>query len=76
VINGLRPDRDHRWMPQSVAPLRAGSGGAADRFPGWRGAALFVLDGWLRPVPVGAVGELYGGRPVVVAVGYVGRWRG
>lgn len=52
------------------APLRPGSavipiGGPVP------GAALFVLDGWLRPVPVGTVGELYvAGR----GVGY-GYWR-
>ena len=53
------------------APLSAGSGVVPIGAP-VSGAALFVLDGWLRPVPAGVVGELYvAGRGVTY--GYVGR---
>ncbi|WP_420716201.1 amino acid adenylation domain-containing protein [Mycobacterium sp. 94-17] len=52
------------------APLVAGSGAVPIGSP-VSGAALFVLDGWLRPVPAGVVGELYVAGSGV-AVGY---WR-
>jgi amino acid adenylation domain-containing protein/thioester reductase-like protein len=53
------------------APLQAGTGVVPIGAP-VSGAALFALDSWLRPVPVGVVGELYvAGRGV--GVGYVGR---
>ena len=53
------------------APLTAGTDVVPIGAP-VPGAALFVLDGWLRPVPAGVVGELYvAGRGV--GVGYMGR---
>ena len=50
------------------APLTAGSGVVPIGSP-VPGAALFVLDKWLRPVPPGVVGELYAaGRGVSLRV--------
>ena len=69
MINGYGPTETTVYATIS-APLTAGSGAVPIGAP-VPGAALFVLDGWLRPVPAGVVGELYvAGRGV--GVGY---WR-
>ena len=57
VINAYGPTETTVYVAMS-APLAAGSGAPAIGSP-VSGAALFVLDGWLRAVPAGVVGELY-----------------
>ena len=71
----VRPDRDDGGRHDRTARLRWGRGCEPIGSP-VSGAALFVLDKWLRPVPAGVVGELYvagrGGR-WVLAAGWVDR---
>ena len=70
MINGYGPTETTVYATIS-APLTAESGRVPIGAP-VPGTALFVLDGWLRPVPPGVVGELYvAGRGV--GVGYVRR---
>ena len=57
MINGYGPTETTVYAAIS-APLAAGSGDVPIGSP-VPGAALFVLDEWLRAVPAGVVGELY-----------------
>ena len=60
MINEYGPTETTMWVALS-APLTVGEPGSGAPPIGApvSGAALFVLDGWLCPVPVGVVGELY-----------------
>ncbi|WP_264992934.1 non-ribosomal peptide synthetase, partial [Mycobacterium montefiorense] len=57
MVNVYGPTETTMWASKS-APLVPGSGVPPIGSP-VTGAAFFVLDEWLRPVPVGVVGELY-----------------
>ncbi|WP_264074007.1 amino acid adenylation domain-containing protein, partial [Mycolicibacter minnesotensis] len=70
MVNAYGPTETSMCVTVS-APLSPGAGVVPIGAP-VSGAALFVLDPWLQPVPTGVVGELYiAGRGV--GVGYLGR---
>ena len=71
MVNAYGPTETTMCVAIS-APLTRGHAATVPIGSPVAGAALFVLDGWLRAVPAGSVGELYvaGGG---VGVGYVGR---
>jgi amino acid adenylation domain-containing protein len=57
MVNAYGPTETTIYVTLS-APLNRGAG-AAPIGPPVPGAAVFVLDEWMRPVPPGVVGELY-----------------
>ena len=65
MINEYGPTEATMWVALS-APLAAGAGEVPIGAP-VPGAAFFVLDAWLRPVPAGVVGELYVAGPQLAA---------
>ncbi|WP_156660820.1 non-ribosomal peptide synthetase, partial [Mycobacterium sp. 852002-10029_SCH5224772] len=70
MVNAYGPTETTMCVTIS-APLEAGAGPVPIGFP-VPGAALFVLDESMRPVPPGVVGELYVAGSGVAA-GYIGR---
>ncbi|MDO3635487.1 non-ribosomal peptide synthetase, partial [Mycolicibacterium arseniciresistens] len=70
MINEYGPTETTMWVTTS-APLTPRPGPVPIGTP-LPGTALFVLDGWMKPVQVGVVGDLYvAGHNV--GVGYMGR---